>query len=355
MNIFENKIYQLLMSPLAIIYGTIIWIRNQFYDKQLFRSLKIENCKIISVGNITVGGTGKTPVIKYLAILLTNMGFKVAILSRGYGRKTRGTIIVSNGNQILANVAQAGDEPYLLACELKNIPIVVEIDRYKGALFIQKKFKPQVILLDDGFQHRKLDRDIDIVLIDASTGFGHNFFLPAGLLRESITSLKRADLIWLTRVDQATNFSDLLKQVNRVSTSPIITSNHQPAKLIHANTGKKISFSCMSQKRVLLFSGIANPKSFERTVTNLGAIVVNHLKFPDHHRYQRSDIDHIRNKAKKIRADMIMTTEKDFVRITDSISGSLNIYYLIIEIRISDHFEQLKDQLTCVMSESYEN
>lgn len=354
-NIFNSTIYQLLMLPLALGYGTIIWLRNQFYDRQWFRSRRIKKCKIISVGNITVGGTGKTPVIKYLAILLKNMGFKVAILSRGYGRKTKFTTIVSDGDQILTNVVGAGDEPFLLARELKNIPIVVESDRYKGALFIQEKFKPQVILLDDGFQHRQLYRDFDIVLIDASVGFGHRFLLPAGLLRESINSLRRANLIWFTRVDQATHFSDLQKQVNHVSTSPYITSNHQAEKLIQATSGKIFSFSYINQKRVLLFSGIANPKSFEITVMNLGAIVVNHLKFSDHHQYRRSEIDHIRDEAQKARADMIITTEKDFVRIIDLIPNVLNLYYLMIEIRISENFTQLKDQLSCVMSESFEN
>jgi len=192
MNIFNNKFYQFLLYPFSLIFKLITWIRNRLYDKNIFRSLKANQCKIISVGNISVGGTGKTPVIRFLADYLKEMGFKVAILSRGYRRKSKGTIIVSDGNETLANLQQAGDEPYLLARQLDSIPVIVEADRYKGARFIQDNFQPDVILLDDAFQHRRLHRDLDIVLVDASVGFGRGFLLPAGFLREPISSLKRA-------------------------------------------------------------------------------------------------------------------------------------------------------------------
>jgi len=346
MNIFENKFYQLLLFPFSIIYGIIIWIRNKLYDKSIFRSLKIADCKLISVGNISVGGTGKTPVIKFLAIYLNRRGFKVAILSRGYRRSSQGTVIVSDGKEILAAVEDAGDEPYLLAQQLKNIPVVVEADRYKGALTIQEKFYPDIILLDDAFQHRRLQRDLDIVLVDASVGLDRKLLLPAGFLREPLNSLKRADLIWLTRVDQAKNLKKIIDKVQRYSSSPVIASEHRATEVLQVNTDNRYELSFLNQKRILLFSGIANPGAFEKTVIALGGKVVHHQVFPDHYQYSQSDIAQIIARGNKVNARSILTTEKDFVRIENLIHDVTNIYYLTIEIHIGNYIHILEHALS---------
>jgi len=308
--------------------------------------LKIKTCKIISVGNISVGGTGKTPVVKFLATYFHNLGFSVAVLSRGYGRRSKGSVIVSNGEQILACLADSGDEPLLLARQLNNIPLLVEVDRYKGALLIQKHFKSDIILLDDGFQHRRLHRDLDIVLIDASVGFGNGLLLPAGSLREPVSSLKRSDLVWLTRVKHTTNLDPLINEIRKYCSCPILKSNHQATEIIQAGTDNRLALSNLNQKNVFLFSGIANPTSFERTVTNLGAKIVGHLTFSDHYLYNKKDINKICYNAKIANADLILTTEKDFVRIVDRIENLPKIYYLTIEIRIDNDIEVLKEKLS---------
>jgi len=308
--------------------------------------LKIKTCKIISVGNISVGGTGKTPVVKFLATYFHNLGFSVAVLSRGYGRRSKGSVIVSNGEQILACLADSGDEPLLLARQLNNIPLLVEVDRYKGALLIQKHFKSDIILLDDGFQHRRLHRDLDIVLIDASVGFGNGLLLPAGSLREPVSSLKRSDLVWLTRVKHTTNLDPLINEIRKYCSYPILKSNHQATEIILAGTDNRLALSNLNQKNVFLFSGIANPTSFERTVTNLGAKIVGHLTFSDHYLYNKKDINKICYNAKIANADLILTTEKDFVRIVDRIENLPKIYYLTIEIRIDNDIEVLKEKLS---------
>jgi tetraacyldisaccharide 4'-kinase len=346
MNIFENRLFQILLFPFSIFYGIIIWIRNKLYDNKIFRSLKIEKCKVISVGNISVGGTGKTPVIKFLANYLSEMGYKVAILSRGYRRSSKDTVIVADGKQILVGLEQAGDEPLLLAQQLKNIPVVVESDRYNGALKIQEQFRPDIILLDDAFQHRRLHRDFDIVLVDASVGFGRGLLLPAGFLREPINNLKRADLIWLTRIDQSKNLANLIRQIRGYSSAPIIKSEHCAIEIIQANSKQRYQLSYLNQKKVLLFSGIANPISFEKTVIDLGGKIVHHLKFSDHYHYHQTDINRIINKAGDSDAEIILTTEKDFVRIMDLIENITNIFYLTIEIQISNHIDVLKHELT---------
>ncbi len=354
MNIFDNRWYQFLLFPFSIIYSIIIWVRNKLYDKKIFRSLKIENCKLISVGNISVGGTGKTPVIKFLATYLRRMGFKVAILSRGYRRKSSDTVIVADGKQILAALEDSGDESYLLAQQLNDIPIVVEVDRYKGAQIIQKKFQPEIILLDDGFQHRRLHRDFDIVLVDASVGFGRGLLMPVGFLREPVRSLNRADLIWFTRVDQSQKLVSLIEQVRRYSLSPLITSEHRAIDIVKANTKNRFHLSFLNKKRVMLFSGIANPVSFEKTVNNLGGDVINHFIFSDHYQYRQTDISRIIDKAREVDAEIILTTEKDFVRIAGLIGNITNIYYLTIEIQIYTSLEVLKSLLTRLLLMSSE-
>lgn len=345
MNIFNIRIFQFILFPFCLVYGIIIGIRNILYDKEYFRSLKIEKCKLISVGNISVGGTGKTPVIKFLAIYLSQMGFKVAILSRGYRRRSKGTVIVSDGKQILTGADNSGDEPYLLARQLRNIPIVVEGDRYKGSLLIYKKFKPDIILLDDAYQHRRIHRDLDILLIDASVGFGHGLLIPAGFLREPICSLKRADLIWLTRIDQSNIFDKLLQKVHHYSSSPIVTSNHHPIEIVSANTGERFELSYLNHRQVFLFSGIGNPTSFEKTVENLGAKVIYHLKFPDHYYYTINDIKNIIHKSQKADVDLILTTEKDYIRINELTQRLSELYYLIIDIQLGIYEDALKDIL----------
>lgn len=349
MNIFENRLYQVLLFPFSLIYGIIIWIRNQLYDKNIFRSFKINDCKLISVGNISVGGTGKTPVIKYLAVYLTRLGFKVAILSRGYRRSSQGTVIVSDGKEILAALEDAGDEPYLLAQQLKNIPVIVEADRYKGALTIQEKFRPDIILLDDAFQHRRLQRDLDIVLVDTSVGFGWGLLLPAGFLREPIASLKRAELVWLTRVDQAKNLIKIVDEVRRYSSNPVIASEHRAVAIIQANTGNRYELSLLDHERILLFSGIANPGSFEQTVIGLGGKIVHHQVFPDHYQYLQTDIAKIIDKGGEINTNIILTTEKDFVRIENLIHDVTNIYYLTIEIQIGNSIHILEHALSLLL------
>jgi tetraacyldisaccharide 4'-kinase len=352
MNIFKNRFYQILLIPLSIIYAFVIWLRNKLYDKKIFRSLKIDQCKLISVGNISVGGTGKTPVIKFLAGYLSEMGFKVAILSRGYRRSSKGTIIVSDGNHVLAGLKDAGDEPFLLAQQLKNIPIVVEGDRYNGAVTIREKFQPHIILLDDAYQHRRLQRDFDIVLVDASVGFGRGLLLPAGFLREPVKNLNRADLIWFTRIDQSNNFDMLASWVNRYTSRPMIISEHRANTIIQASTNKQYQLSYLNQKQILLFSGIANPRSFEKTVIGLGAKVVHHLLFSDHYQYQQTDINKILKKAGDLDTDVILTTEKDFVRIVNVIQNITNIYYLTIDIWIGNCSDVLKQALSSVLFET---
>ena len=335
MTILNHRFLQYLLFPFSLIYGLVVWVRNICYDHQIFQCFKVEKCKVISVGNISVGGTGKTPVIKFLALHLKEKGVKITVLSRGYGRKTKGTIVVSDGNKIICDSNESGDEPLLLARQLSGIPVVVEADRYKGARFILEQFRPDVILLDDGFQHRRLFRDFNIALVDASVGFGREFLLPAGFLREPVKSLKRADLIWLTRTDQASDLQSLIRRIRKVSDKEIVESVHEADGLFLAGTGEVQPLKFIRNKNVLLFSGIANADSFKRTVKNFGPGMVQHIRYSDHFEYKKQDIDRIVQKSNEIGAELIITTEKDYVKLADFIEYCTDLFYLTINIKIT--------------------
>jgi len=335
MTILHHRFFQYMLFPVSLVYGFIVWLRNLSYDLGIFKTYRVEQSTVISVGNISVGGTGKTPVIQLLTSQLKQRNVNVAVLSRGYGRLSKGTRIVSDGKSILGNARDCGDEPVLLARRLKGVPVVVEGDRYKGARFIVEQFCPDVILLDDAFQHRRLHRDFDIVLVDARVGFGGEFLLPAGFLREPVSSLKRAHVIWLTRIDQAHELKRIVARIDAVSNVAKIESVHEAEALVSCSTGEMKLLSQLRSKRVLLFSGIGHPDSFERTVTNFKPCLVGHVRFSDHHRYRRSDIDRILKMGEMLHADFIVTTEKDFVKVVEWTQEYPMLYYLLISVKIT--------------------
>ncbi len=354
MNILENKFFQILLFPLSLLYGFVMRLRNFCYDHGLFQIRQIPTTKVISIGNISTGGTGKTPFAIFLANYLQEKGIRVAILSRGYRRKSKGTVIVSDGKSILADVAASGDEPYLMALNLTNVPIVCESDRVKGGLLIAEKFHSQVIILDDGFQHRRLHRNLDIVLFDASK-LGENLrTLPAGNLREPISGIKRADLVCLTRIDQVDNINQKTEKLKKLYFGPIVLCRHVPRNLISAKKSEEVPLSQFRNKNIIAFSGIANPKSFKETLRSLQMKISDYFAFPDHYDYSISDIEKMKQSALKNRAEAIITTEKDFIRLlpfTEKLPE--NLYYLTIEIQLDRGKEFLEKTLKTKMPEIF--
>lgn len=316
-------------------------IRNKLYDWHIFRSFKIPNCSVISIGNITVGGTGKTPAVEFLAKHLIERGKTVAILSRGYRRKRRGTVLVTDGKNLLVNSGDSGDEPYLLAKTLSNVPILVEKNRVKGGRFLEKNFPVDYILLDDAFQHRKVHRDLNIVLIDSTIGFGNQVTLPGGILRERLSGLKRADMIWLTRVDQINEIGTWIKLIKKYIDVPIIKTIHHPCSLHFVTSKEQISLNELTEKKVFIFSGIGNPFAFRRTIGQLKVDLKGELIFRDHHTYHNSDLLKIEDQAIKTGAEWIITTEKDAVRIHRSSEMKVPIFYLKIRLKIVEGIEHL--------------
>jgi tetraacyldisaccharide 4'-kinase len=269
---------------------------------------------VVSLGNLTVGGTGKTPAAAMIAKWALEQDCRPAILSRGYGGRSRRKVLeVSDGRAIFAPPFEAGDEPYLLAKKLKGVPVIISKARYDAGLLTHQKHGTDFFILDDGFQHIGLERDLDIVLLDATRPFGNVHLLPRGPLREPLDHLKRADAFMITRSAEspAPILMDFLKK--KFPAKPIFRSRHMPEKIVFPRSWKTYGPAFLLGKRVAAFCGIAKPEQFRDTLKKLGAEMVFFRVFPDHHSFSRAEIEEMILTAKT--ADCLITTEKDWVRI----------------------------------------
>jgi tetraacyldisaccharide 4'-kinase len=273
-------------------------VRNHLYDKGVLSTVRPKEF-VISVGNLTWGGTGKTSLISYLAKFLISEGFKVGILSRGYQRSSRGAVVVSDGQELKGSWQNAGDEPYMLAGKIPQAAVVVAESRVDG-LPVLSQFQPDVILLDDAFQHRRIARDLNLVLIDSTENILNLHVLPFGKLREPVDGLNRADAIILTHSRNAN--PETAKTVNNYSV-PVYHANYEASKFDYA--GKSIAAFC----------GIASPQHFQRLLIDNGAKLVLFRKFPDHHVYSRAEFREFEQAALTSGAEAILTTAKDAVKL----------------------------------------
>ncbi|HBI47921.1 MAG TPA: tetraacyldisaccharide 4'-kinase [Smithella sp.] len=306
---------KIIASILSFFYLAVINLRNWLYDQKIFKAVKL-SCSVISVGNITVGGTGKTPCVIMLARMLQANGFKPAIISRGYGGRSVNSVnIVSNGDKILLDSATAGDEPYLIAQELKSVPVITGAKRIVAGKTAVDQFGADVLICDDAMQHRQIFRDINLVLLDNRSLNGEDHILPRGRLREPIKELKRADAIILTRADETVPTDKKIGERIKAKDIPVFKSIHKPKDIISADFSKQKQVSMLARKKVYAFCGIANPDSFKKTLSSAGAQILSFDIFPDHHRYDKSELEKIKIGFIDCRADYLMTTEKDAVRL----------------------------------------
>jgi tetraacyldisaccharide 4'-kinase len=303
----------ILLSGLSAAYRMALSLRDFCFRAGIFKTRRAP-CRVVSIGNITVGGTGKTPMAIMVAGLLKNNGFRPAVLSRGYGGNSAGkTNIVSDGKQIFGTPEEAGDEPCLIAGLLENVPVLTNPDRHEAGKAAVEKLGADVLVLDDGFQHRSLYRDINIALLDAARPFGNGFLLPRGPLRERPESLERADLIVLTRAGSDASACEPLRK--QFPGKKIMTARHEPECIYDHATGETRPPSFISGKRVAAFCGIAGPESFRELIEKLGGLVVFFKDFPDHHRYNSKDIDYLIGKSRDNSPDIILTTDKDRIKL----------------------------------------
>ena len=338
------------LFTLSKLYQVGVQVRLFLWKNRIFRDHTL-GCQVVSIGNLTVGGTGKTPVVEVFARALQKEGRKVAILSRGYKSTprplwqriiTRLTFqedqvppkVVSDGHSLLLDSAQAGDEPYMLASNLKDVVVLCDKNRVKAGQYAIRRFGCDTLLLDDGFQYMALKSRLDICLVDRNSPFGNHFMLPRGTLREPISNLKRAHYIFITKCKElgAKKLATAIRQFN--TTAEIIECTHHPLHLVDVFTGKKHPLTLLKNLDIATISGIAMPESFEQGLRDLGANVIYAKRYADHHRYTQQEILNMINRSLKRGAAAIITTEKDAVRFPKIDRRDIPTYYLRVEIRI---------------------
>lgn len=305
----------------ALGYGVAIGVRNGFYRRGLFKSHNLD-ATVISIGNLTAGGTGKTPLVVWLCNLLTGdqespSGLSVAILTRGYKSRTQDSEPSHQKPKNLKDnqvTTPANDEPALLARACPSVPVVINPDRVAGAEEAIEECGAQVLILDDGFQHRRLGRNLDIVTIDATCPFGYDHLLPAGLLREPVVSLKRAQAAVITRCDQISTVAreGILKSLQRIHPDMVVAQTRHAPTMVHGKDFESFPSEQLKGQRVFAFCGLGNPDGFYQTLRVLGVHLVGTLSFNDHHRCTSRELLGIWEQAQRTRADLILTTEKNW-------------------------------------------
>ena len=344
-----------LLIPISWLYAAVISGRNGLYALGMFKARTLP-CRVVSVGNITVGGTGKTPAVIALAKHLQNEGVRVAILLRGYKRQSREKItIVSDGERVCASLKKSGDEADMMARHLNGVPIVVSLQRYQAGQVALERFGVDVLLLDDGFQHRQLARDVDILTVPTEHPFGNAAkLLPAGTLREPPTALQRADIILLTHtgtVDRSLHAKETMKRL--APNALILESVHQPVCLYPLATRESTEKTnivdpekALEGKRILAVCGIGNPDAFVTTLMQCSAKNVELLAYPDHHGYTEADLRQMDSVLQATQADLIVTTQKDEGKLEPfAVDWELPMFVLEVELVITEGVEKLTGAL----------
>ncbi len=356
-----DRLLTMMLFVFSRFYRMAVQFRLWLYSKRLYRNRAI-GCLVVSIGNLSCGGTGKTPVVEVFAKTLHQKGRKVAVLSRGYRSKQRSLWfklthmfgkkkletpikVVSDGTNVLLDSTYAGDEPYMLASNLSGVSVLVDKDRVRLGLYAIEHFGTDTLILDDGFQYLDLMSHINIMLVDSTDPFGNHHVLPRGLLREPVKNIRRADYIFLTKSNGGNHLRHLKQFIRRHNRrAEIIECCHKPKYLEQVfNRGSQLPLDELKGKKVAAISAIAKPEGFEKFLRDFGAEIVATQRYADHHRFSTEELVNFVAVAREKGAEMILTTEKDAVRMPNVQIGEPEFFFLRIEIDIlsgQENFDQ---------------
>ena len=332
------------LKLLSLVFAAVVGVRYVLYKTGLLRRFPL-GVQVISIGNVTAGGTGKTPVTELFARTLAAEGRKVAVLSRGYRRKEAPwwqrmftqvidpPLVVSDGRHVLLDAAVGGDEPYMLASNLPGVCVVVDRNRVKAGRWAIRHFGCDTLILDDGFQYQRLKHSLEVVLVDKTNPFGNGHMLPRGVLREPAKHIARADVIFLTKSDGDT--AEVISEIRELNgKAEIIECRHAPRLLKDVWSREELPLDWLKGKTLATLSGIAVPQGFEDSLRRLGARVIWCERYADHHRYDASEIIYALNRTADLGAEALITTEKDAVRFPQLKTTPVPCYYLRVDIEI---------------------
>jgi tetraacyldisaccharide 4'-kinase len=331
------------LTAVAGSYRGLLGAREWMYARGLLASRSLD-IPVISIGNLTVGGTGKTPAVELAVRTLADLGHRPGVVSRGYGRRGGGLQVVADAASIRLDAEEAGDEPFLLARRLPRVPVVVGANRYEAGRLARARFGVSAIVLDDGFQHRTVHKDLEIVMARASAPWGNGRLLPGGPLREPLSGLRRAHLVVATGAHQAAEAGDIALAIARHAPSvPLVTAMHVATECFEAGAMRFVPLSALDGARLLAFAGIASPAGFRRTLGESRVAVTGFQEFRDHHWYSRDDLARLESQAASGGADGLVTTEKDWVRLRRLPPLRRPLYVLSVRLQLTSGEEAWRD------------
>jgi tetraacyldisaccharide 4'-kinase len=316
-------------------YGLGAAIRRSLYTRGIFKVKRLP-APVISVGNLMVGGTGKTPLVAHLAGLWRDLGKRVAILSRGYGGQTQATLRLSDGQRLYHRPPEVGEEPYWLARSLPGVAVYTGACRYTAGLAAWEEFQPDLFLLDDGFQHFQLHRDLDLVLLDAASPFGNGYLLPRGPLREPLSALRAAQALILTRYDPNLHEPRLMALRQNFPDKTILTAAISPVQVISYPGGHTEMPAALHSRALMAFAALARPQVFIQTLQELGTDLRGFQAFPDHHTYTAQELHNLAAAARDRGAGALITTAKDWARLGEHWPEEVLLWVLNVEARLSE-------------------
>lgn len=316
-------------------YGVLSRGRRYLYDTGRLRRHRLP-LPVISIGNLVVGGTGKTPLTALLASHYQAAGCRVAVISRGYGSTAKGVRIISDGEHLRYHPPLAGDEAYLLALKLPGIPIITGVDRCRAGFLAWETFQPDVLLLDDGFQHYQLARDLDVVLLDAAQPFGNGQLLPRGPLREPVEMLTRAQVLILTRYCEERHHYTWREITAAFPTAVVLRARFSVARALVAPTKRDVELAALASQRLAAVAGVARPAAFAANLQEMGLTLQRFFLFPDHYDFKPRDVAAITAAAQREGIQGLVTTEKDWVRLARVWNKALPLYVVPLEVELLD-------------------
>jgi tetraacyldisaccharide 4'-kinase len=326
---------------LSLGYRIALATRERAYRLRLLRTGRLP-CPVVSVGNITVGGSGKTPMVEQVALCLQELGATPAIVSRGYGRDTRGVSIVAHREGPRLAPRTAGDEPVLLADHLPGMPVVVGENRFEAGQVAVHQCGAASIVLDDGFQHRALQKDLEILVVNGAAPWGNRRLFPRGMLREPLSALQRADLVVVTNPRSVADTEAAADTIRRHNTrAPILVGHYQVVGAMAARDARELPPGALRGCRLLAFAGLGSPRGFAHTLSAAGVEVAGLIEYPDHYWFAARDLDELAGHAREIGAEGLITTEKDWIRLKSLPLPSVPVYVLRVQLRLEAGREQL--------------
>jgi tetraacyldisaccharide 4'-kinase len=321
-----------LLTAMASTYRGLLGVREWLYARGVLHARALD-CPVVSIGNLTVGGTGKTPAVELAVRTLVELGYRPGVLSRGYGRRGGGVQVVADAASIRLDAEEAGDEPFLLARRLPGVPVVVGPNRYEAGGVARARFGVTALVLDDGFQHRTLRKDLEIVMARAAQPWGNGRLLPGGPLREPVRGLARAHLVVATGARRLEEAAEVSATVDAVAPAvPVLTAAHVPTECFESSAMRFMPLAALEARRLIAFTGIGSPAGFRRTLAEAAVRLADFQEFPDHHWYTREELTGLDRRAAEIGADGFVTTEKDWVRLRPLPALKHPVYVLSVRL-----------------------